>query len=99
MDEIGNDRLGQEIECLSVAEEARDIDEQVAGEKVEFVCVAAQGLEITLHAVALDRGHRHAPLDPALQRPRLVQPEIVPRRRVQEFDDLGQPLRCAILRA
>ena len=56
-------------------------------------CVAAQNFEIAIHVIGLDRRHRHAPLDPALQRARLVKREIVGGLRAQQIDDLGQPIR------
>ena len=98
-DQVGNDLLRQKIEHLRIAEEAGDIDEQVLGKKVEFACVAAQHFEIPIHVIGLDRRHRHAALDPALQRARLVKPEIMGRLRAQKIDDLGQPVLWHILRA
>ena len=76
-DQFGNDLLRQEVENLRIAEETGDVDEQVLGEQVELVCVAPQHREIPIHVIGLDRCHRHAPLDPALQRTRLVQREIM----------------------
>ena len=97
-DQVGNDLLRQEIEHLRIAEEAGDIDEQVLGKQVELACVAPQQFEIPIHVIGLDRRHRHAPLDPALQRARLVEREIVGGLRAQKIDDLGQPILCRILR-
>ncbi len=94
-DQVGNDLLRQEIEHLRIAEEAGDVDEQVLGKKVEFAGVAAQHFEIPIHVIGLDRRHRHAPLDPALQRARLVKREIVGGLRAQKIDDLGQPILLA----
>ena len=91
-DQVGNDLLRQEIEHLRIAEEAGDIDEQVLGKKIELACVAAQNFEIAIHVIGLDRRHRHAPLDPALQRARLVKREIMGGLRAQKIDDLGQPI-------
>ena len=51
--------------------------------------------EISIHVIGLDRCHRHAPLDPAPQRARLVKREIVGGLRAQKIDDLGQPVLCA----
>ena len=62
--------------------------------KIELVCVAPQHLEIPIHVIGLDRCHRHAPLDPALQCSRLVKREIVGGLRAQKIDDLGQPRRA-----
>ena len=60
--------------------------------------VAAQHVEIAIHVVGLDRRHRHAPLDPALQRALLVKREIMGGLRAQKIDDLGQPIRRRVLR-
>ena len=54
--------------------------------------------EIPRHIVGLDRCHRHAPLDPALQRTRLVKCKIVGRLGAQQINDFGQPMFCCILR-
>jgi hypothetical protein len=91
-DQVGNDLLRQEIEHLRIAEEAGDVDQQVLGKQVELAWVAAQHFEIAIHVVGLDRRHRHAPLDPALQRARLVKREIMRGLRAQKIDDLGQPI-------
>ena len=96
--QVGNDLLRQEIEHLRVAEEAGDVDEQVLGEKVELAGVAAQHVEIAVHVVGLDRRHRHAPLDAALQRAGLVEREIMRGLGAQQIDDLGQPILRCILR-
>ena len=56
-----------------------------------------QDFEIAIHVIGLDRGHRHAPLDPALQRARLVEPEIMGGLRAQKIDDLRQPILRGIL--
>ena len=99
IDEIGNDVLRQEVESLSIAKEVGDIDQQVAGEKIAFAGVAVENLQVALHAIGFDRGHGHAPLDPALQGAGLVQPEIVPGLHPQKVDDARQPLRWPVLRA
>ena len=98
MNEVGDDLLSQQIEGWSVAEEARDVDEQVVCQKLEFVRVVPQGLEIAIHAIGLDRGHRHAPLDPPLQGSRLVQSEIVRGLQAQKLYNLGQPKRRLVRR-
>ena len=54
--------------------------------------VAPQNVEIAVHVIGLDRGHRHAPLDPAPQRTLLVEREIVGGIGAQKIDDRGQPV-------
>ena len=97
-DQVGNDLCRQEIEHLRIAEEAGDIDEQVLGKKIELARVAPQHFEIAIHVIGFDRCHRHAPLDPALQRARLVKREIVGGLCAQKIDDRGQPrvLPCPV---
>jgi hypothetical protein len=102
-DQVGNDLLRQEIEHLRVPEEAGDVDQQVPGQEVELAGIASQDLEIPARVGGPGRRHRHAPLDPALQRPRLVQREIMGGPGPQKLDDLGQPdlrsiLRCRTVR-
>jgi hypothetical protein len=96
-DQIGNDLCGEQIEHLRIAEEAGDVDEQVLGEKIEFAAVAPQDLQVLRHVVGLDRRHRHPPLDPALQRARLVQPEIIGGLGPQKIDDIQQNILHHVL--
>jgi hypothetical protein len=70
-----------------VAEEARDVDEKVLGQQVEFVGVMAQKFEIAIHIVGFHRRHGHAPFGPALQRAALVQTEVMRRSGAQQRDD------------
>src|SRR6185437_13489616 len=84
----GDDLLRQEFEDLPVAEEARDIDKQVLAEKLYLAGVLLKHLEI---AVAVgNSGHRHAPLDAALQRTWLVEREVMRCLRAQKLDDRGK---------
>ena len=69
--EFRNDGLREEIEHLSITEEAGDVDQQILGEQIEFACVAAQYFEISIRGC--DRRRRHASLDPTLQRARFVE--------------------------
>src|SRR6185437_14128355 len=89
-DQVRNDLLYQEVEHLRITEEAGDIDEQILGKNVELPCVTPENLEIAIRVVDLDRRHRHAPLDPALQRPRFVEPEVMTGPCAQKINDLGQ---------
>ena len=58
--------LPQQIKGGRIAEEVRDVDEEVLGEQLALTGILAQDLQIA--RAALDARHRHAPLDPALQR-------------------------------
>ena len=64
-DQFWNDLLREKIEDLLIAKEAGDIDEEIFDEAIQLGCVAAQGLEVAIHFIGLDRRHRHAPFDPA----------------------------------
>ena len=79
-----------------IAEEAGDVDQQIAREQIELGWVASQHLEITSHVAGLDRRHRHAPLYPALQGAGLVQREIMRGPGAEKVDDLGQPVSCLV---
>lgn len=97
-DEIGNDRCRKALEHASVAEKARDVDEKVLGQVVEFSRVAAQRFQVSPHVAALDREQPYPPLDPAPQRPLLVEREIVGRSGSEELDDSGEAIRQPTLR-
>ena len=84
--ELRNDFLRQLVEGGRVAEEVGHIDEEVLGEQLTLARILAQDLQIV--RAALQPGHRHAPLDPALQRSPLVEREIVRAARGQEIDDV-----------
>ena len=73
--EFRNDRLRQQIEGGRIAEEMRDIDEEILGEQLTLSGILAQDPQIA--RAALEPRHRHAPLDPALQRALLVEREIM----------------------
>ena len=89
-DQIGNDLFGEQVEYLRITEEAGDVDEQVLGKKIEFAAVAPQYVQVLSHVVGFDRRHRHAPLDPALQRTRLVKPEIIGGLGPKKIDNIQQ---------
>ena len=73
--EIRYHLLRQQLESLRVAEEAGDVDQQILGEEIELAGILPQQIEIATNIV--DAGQRHAPLDPAHQRARLVECKIV----------------------
>ena len=52
-----------------------------------------QNVEIPIHIIGLDRCHRHAPLDSALQRARLVKREIVVGLRAVPSSSTTRPKR------
>ena len=70
--QFGDDPLGEEVEDLWIAEETGDVDQQVLGKEIEFIRVGVQQSDVAIDILGLDRRHRHAPLDPALQRAGLV---------------------------
>ena len=84
---------------MRIAEETGDVDEQILGQQVELAGSSRRMFEIAVHVVGLDRRHRHAPLDPALQRALLVEREIMRRLRAQQLDDLRQPVLRRVLAA
>ena len=84
--QLRNDLLRQLLEGLGVAEEERDIDEQIVGEALEFGRVFDQQLEIAVGV--LDAGQSHAPLDPAADRSILVKRKIMRSLVAQQIDDL-----------
>ena len=86
--EIGNDFRRQQLENLGVAEEAGDVDEEIYGEEFELAGIFAQEVEISV--AVRHRGQCHASLDPARQRPRLVEREVVRGLGAQKRDDLCQ---------
>src|SRR6202040_4077670 len=65
VDEIGYYLRCQEFEGTRVAEEARDVDQQVLGEELELTWILPQPVEIP--TTVIGTGQRHAPLDPAQQ--------------------------------
>ena len=73
--EVRNDFLRQQIKGGRIAEEVRDVDEEVLGEQLALAGILTQDLQIARAAV--EARHRHAPLDPALQRALLVEREIM----------------------
>ena len=73
--EFRNDRLRQQIEGGRIAEEVRDVDEEILGEQLALTGILTQDLQIA--RAALEARHRHASLDPALQRALLVEREIM----------------------
>ena len=77
--------LPQQIEGGRIAEEVRDVDEEVLGEQLALAGILTQDLQIA--RAALDARHRHASLDPALQRALLVEREIMRGLRGQEIND------------
>ena len=95
-DQIRDDLFAQNIEHRGIAKEAGDIDEQISGEVIELPFIAPQDIKVPLYVVGLDRGHRHAALDPASQRALLVEPEIMGCSFPEEIDDLGQPVRSGV---
>ncbi len=95
-DEIGNHLFRQQLEGSRVAEKAGDVDQQILDEEIDFACILPQHVEIP--AAVVDSGQRHAPFDPAHQRARLVEREIVRCLRAQQIDNLGQLVRRTIVR-
>ncbi len=91
--QIWNDLRGEIVEHFRVAEKAGDVDQQVLGELAHFRFIVAQDLEVALHPVGLDRGHRHAAFDAPPQGPRFIQPEVMGRFRPQKVDDFGKVMR------
>ena len=77
--------LPQQIKGGRIAEEVRDVDEEVLGKQLALAGILTQDLQIA--RAALDARHRHASLDPALQRALLVEREIMRGLRGQQIDD------------
>jgi hypothetical protein len=96
-DQVGNDRLGQQVEDRRIAEEAGDVDQQVLGEKLQLVAVVLQGLQIAADVVGPDIGHRHAALDPSPKRAAFVEAEIVHSSGAQKLNDGRQPVRRCLV--
>ena len=70
------DDLGRQgVEGIAVAEEVRDIDEQVAEERTGFLHVVAQTVQVRIHLRELQ--YLHAPAHPANEGACLVAAEIV----------------------
>ena len=80
-DEFRNHGLHQQIKGGRIAEEMRDIDEEILGQHIALTGILAQDLQIA--PTALEPRHRHASLDPALERALLVEREIMPGLRGQ----------------
>ncbi len=72
-------------EHLRVAEEAGDVDQQVVGQAVHLLRVAAQQRQEAGQVGSA--GQLHAAFDAPVQRARLVRGEVVPGRRPQQLDD------------
>ena len=71
-DQLGDDRLRQLLEHRRVPKKARDVDQQVLGQRRAFGLVSPQAVEVAVAVGCLDAGHRHPPLDAPLQRAGLV---------------------------
>ena len=69
--ELRNDLLPQQLKGDRIAEEVRDVDEEVLGKEFALAGILTQDLQIAI--AVLDARHGHASLDPALQRALLVE--------------------------
>ncbi len=85
--QIWNDFRREQIKDRRVTEEIGDVDKQVFCEQVEFVRIALQDLYVSIRIPDIDRCHHHAPFNPALQRARLVEREIVGCLGTEKVDD------------
>ncbi len=66
------------------------MDQEILRQTLHFVGVALQQLQIRVRILRFDRRHRHPAFDPPLQRPRLIEREVVLGARLQKLDDLRQ---------
>ena len=85
---VWNSALGEKIENRGVPKEACDIDQQIPGELIAFVCVSKQ--EVNILGGGFDPRQRHPPLDTPLERAMLIKSKIVNRLRAQESDNVRQ---------
>ena len=85
--QIGNNFLRQQLEGFRVAKEPGDVDQQILGEEIDLTRILTENFEIPV-AIG-NASHRHAALDPTLQRPRLVESKVVRRPNAQQVDDRG----------
>ena len=76
---------GQGLVGLIVPEKARDRDEQLATQRLELRPVLLKQREVGVQRQNLPNGH--APLDPAVDRPRLIVVEIDAAEMPQQIDD------------
>ena len=89
--QVRDDLVGQEFEDPGIAKEACDVDQQVLDKQREFVRVGLQQGDVAIGVAGLDRRHPHPPYDPALQRTRLVEGEIMRRPGAEKRNDFVQP--------
>ena len=88
--------VSQIVKHFCIAEKRGDVDQQVLGEKPGFGCILVQHVEVARKITAAN-GHRHAPLDPPLQRAGLVEREIMGGFGAQPFNNVVQAVgrwRC-----
>ena len=85
LDELRNDLLPQQIKGGRIAEEVRNVDEEVLRKQFALAGIPTEDLQIAF--AAADARHRHASLDPALQRALLVEGEIMRGFRRQNIND------------
>ena len=88
-EQMRQDLVAQHIPDRRVAEEAGDADQQFLEQQVDFLRVLAQVAHIVGDALELMDGH--APLDTAIEGVFLVEREIVPGTRPQQYADLVEP--------
>jgi len=91
-DQFRNDLFRQESENFRVAEEAGDVDEQILGQKDEFVCVVLQQRKIAVPILGLFPGHPHAVFDTTLQGTGFVEPEVMRGHCSKKFDNFRQQI-------
>ena len=89
-EQLGDDRPRQGREGLRVAEEVRHSDEQVLEEKLEFVGVLPEALDVGSHGVELQR--LHAALQAAVDRALLVLAKVMAGLAPEQPIDRGQVL-------
>jgi hypothetical protein len=86
-------------QCLPgfrIAEESRDIDHEVVGERKNLVPILAQDARV--FAQRIGEGEAHAPLDPPQQRGLAVAVEIVTRAHAQDGEHFTQMCVIALQR-
>ena len=94
---MGRDQLRdgvgcQRVEYARIAEEAGNVDQQVARQCLQLGLVDPEDGDVARKILRLQPGQSEPPADTALQGARLVEAEIVCRRRPQHLDDGRQAI-------
>lgn len=96
-DHFRYDRRFERLECMRIAEELRDADQELVKQQIDLARFLAQPLDECGHGV--DPQHLHASLNPPNQSVVLVLAEVMPGPRTEQGADRGKVRRHIPTRA